>query len=200
MALCTGQSKKSTFIIAQTHTAVFRLLWATVMSGLCSEHVLPSHLQRSWHHHQTFMREVERAWRTVWTQGYKMSSQRLMRLICMHPKLLMFMWDAVQEVDWSALSATKIQVSLERSSINLTGLNKNPIPKNWGLYKPKSVNIWIRWKRWSAMISSLSFQRFYSSDAWSMEKRHYSVCVTVRQRCIWPTMSLLPLVTYFVQQ
>lgn len=71
MALCAGRSlmwlvlfphykihfrKKSTFIIAQTHAAVSRLLWETVMSGLCSEHMLPSHLQRSWHHHQTFMR------------------------------------------------------------------------------------------------------------------------------------------------
>lgn len=128
--------KKSTFIIAQTHTAIFSLLWATVMSGLCSEHVLPSHLQHSWHHHQTFMREVERPWKTVWTQGYKMSSQRLMGLICMHPKLLMFMGDAGQEVDWSELSAAKRHVSIERNSINLTGLSTNPIPKNWGLYKP----------------------------------------------------------------
>lgn len=49
-----------------------------------------------------------------------MSSQRLMGLICMHPKLLMFMWDAVWEVDLGELYAAKLHVSLERSSITLT--------------------------------------------------------------------------------
>lgn len=33
-----------------------------------------------------------------------------MGLICMHPKLLMFMWDAVREVDLGELSAAKLHV------------------------------------------------------------------------------------------
>ena len=35
------------------------------------EHVPPSDLESSWQHHQTFMRETERPWRTVQAQGYR---------------------------------------------------------------------------------------------------------------------------------
>lgn len=48
--------------------------WGQKQCGACVcelEHVPPSDLESSWQHHQTFMREMERLWRTVWTQGYR---------------------------------------------------------------------------------------------------------------------------------
>ena len=53
-----------------------RVHWGQkTMPGLCvfceQEHVLPSDFESSWQRHQTFMRGMERLWRTVWTQGYR---------------------------------------------------------------------------------------------------------------------------------
>ena len=66
------------------------------------EHVPPSDLESSWQHHQTFMRETGRLWRTVQAQGYRererereaetecVSSKRLLGLICINRELLLF--------------------------------------------------------------------------------------------------------------
>lgn len=64
------------------------------------EHVPPSDLESSWQHHQTFMRETGRLWRTVQAQGYRerereagtesVSSQRLSGLVCINRELLLF--------------------------------------------------------------------------------------------------------------
>lgn len=49
-------------------------------------------LESSWLHHQTFMKEMETLWRTVWTQGYRRrvwAHKRLMGLICITSELLL---------------------------------------------------------------------------------------------------------------
>lgn len=71
------------FFYRHTNTCVpllfFKVHWGQKQCGACvsvQEHVPPSDLESSWQHHQTFMKEMERLWRTVWTQGYRKERQK----------------------------------------------------------------------------------------------------------------------------